>query len=209
MSEDELTDALRELQRAEARVDAATRRKIAARIRQYYPTAATLHAYGEYNEDGLLKLRAKSVTDAEGTTLAKYDDDTLHTVDWDDVCDEVDPDLDQLSERDESYLGDVEISLRPEDNQPDKRPRVQVLHQRDPDYECGIRVFLDGVELTHPQVEDMDPGRGYEKEDYERDLESARAAAGREEATDFDRALLDAYEGMQDAYRKWSTDKTW
>lgn len=111
MSEDELTAALQELQRAEARVDAATRRKIAARIRQYYPTATTLHAYGEYNEDGLLKLRAKSVTDAEGTTLAKYDDDTLHTVDWDDVCDEVDPDLDQLSERDESYLGDVEISL--------------------------------------------------------------------------------------------------
>lgn len=37
---------------------------------------------------------------------------------------------------------------------------VEVLHYRDPDGGCDVRVFIDGEEVA-TRIEDVDPGRGH------------------------------------------------
>jgi hypothetical protein len=52
--------------------------------------------------------------------------------------------------------------------------RIEILHQRDPDSECDVRLFLDGAEVTDEiEFVDVDPGRGHDIEDW---LESKRFA---------------------------------
>ena len=90
--------------------------------------------------------------------------------------------------------GDIRIDITP--------PRVQVLHMRDPDSECGLWVFLDGVHIDTISVTDVDPGRGYEA-DYIAEVRQTWAeAAAAPDATEWDRAVARAhaeadYEGYQ------------
>lgn len=44
-------------------------------------------------------------------------------------------------------------------------PKVQVIHSRDPDSECGVSVFVNDVRAD-AGVEDIDPGRGYSRADW-------------------------------------------
>ncbi len=43
-------------------------------------------------------------------------------------------------------------------------PRIQIIHHRDPDAGCIHTVFVDDREVEHFEVEDIDPGAGYEWE---------------------------------------------
>jgi hypothetical protein len=82
---------------------------------------------------------------------------------------------------------------------------VQVLHQRYPDDSCVIRVWVDGVEVTdQAEIEDLDPGRGYEQEDYQMYLEAAEAAAEADNAGEFERVVLDAVQQMRPNFKKCS-----
>lgn len=75
--------------------------------------------------------------------------------------------------------------------------RIEILHGRDPDSSCDLTVWIDGVDVTNRDdvivdVEDVDPGRGYEAEDW---AESAEWAATRPERSDaFKAALAEAYD---------------
>jgi hypothetical protein len=44
-------------------------------------------------------------------------------------------------------------------------PRVQIVHSRHPDLECGHTVFVDDVRWT-AEIEDIDPGRGWTRADW-------------------------------------------
>ena len=54
---------------------------------------------------------------------------------------------------------------------------VEVLHERDPDGTCKVRVWLDDVEVDDAAVElvvcDVDPGRGWDREDWNAEVELA------------------------------------
>ena len=54
---------------------------------------------------------------------------------------------------------------------------VEVLHERDPDGTCKVRVWLDDVEVDDAAVElvvcDVDPGRGWDREDWDAEVELA------------------------------------
>lgn len=45
-------------------------------------------------------------------------------------------------------------------------PRVQVLHSRDPDSSCDLRVWINGREVEVTEVCDVDPGAGHSREDW-------------------------------------------
>lgn len=46
---------------------------------------------------------------------------------------------------------------------------VEIVHFRDPDSECDVHVFVDGVKIPQEQTTyvDLDPGRGYSREDWD------------------------------------------
>lgn len=50
--------------------------------------------------------------------------------------------------------------------------KIDILHVRDPDSACDVRVFLDGEEQNWQEVDvvDIDPGRGYTLEDWEENI---------------------------------------
>ena len=74
-----------------------------------------------------------------------------------------------------------------------KHPRVQIIHHRDPDSECGLEVFIDGHRLIgQVEIEDIDPGRGYEADDIQERRDEALTNAAKADATDFDRAVAAA-----------------
>lgn len=85
--------------------------------------------------------------------------------------------------------------------------KITVLHHRDPDAECDVTVYVDGVRVPAEDVsvDDIDPGRGYEREDYEENLELAHDLAHAPGATDYDRDYLAALEAAEPTYRKWAT----
>jgi hypothetical protein len=78
-----------------------------------------------------------------------------------------------------------------------------------PDHECDVRVYLDGELVDDVWVEDLDPGRGYEYEDYAELLDGARRAAHAPDATAFDHALLSAVQDTKRIYRRHSYDSDW
>jgi hypothetical protein len=55
-------------------------------------------------------------------------------------------------------------------------PRIEILHVRDPDYDCVIEVYIDGRLLPGDQyhIEDVDPGRGYQSEDIQEHIDGLR-----------------------------------
>ena len=48
---------------------------------------------------------------------------------------------------------------------------IEILHGRDPDSGCDHTVFVDGERVDHVTVEDIDPGRGYTREDWDEHTE--------------------------------------
>jgi hypothetical protein len=64
-------------------------------------------------------------------------------------------------------------------------PRVQILHTRDPDSECEFEVWLDGVKTDSYGVDDLDPGRGWTREDWDQRVEEAR-----EDTSEFGQRVL-------------------
>lgn len=61
-------------------------------------------------------------------------------------------------------------------------PHVDIVHVRYPDAECHLRVFVDDVEAPEHGVEDIDPGRGYLRSDWDERLagyEGNKTAFGR------------------------------
>lgn len=69
---------------------------------------------------------------------------------------------------------------------------VEVVHYRDPDASCQIRVFVDGAEVPFNEVT-IDPGAGYSLADWEAHRE--RVVAGLSaEARDLARAWFDSAE---------------
>lgn len=68
---------------------------------------------------------------------------------------------------------------------------ITVLHVRDPDGACTVRLFLDGVELSydHFDVVDVDAGRGYTAEDWEESIAWAQTMPD----TALKAAVLEAY----------------
>jgi hypothetical protein len=69
--------------------------------------------------------------------------------------------------------------------------KVKVLHVRDPDSECYIRVWVDGVEVEALVIEDIDPGRGYGRGDWDERIADAEAAHAAEPSA-FGQAVIDA-----------------
>lgn len=51
-------------------------------------------------------------------------------------------------------------------------PKVEIVHGRDPDSECGLTVFLNGESVKFTE-EDIDPGRGYTREDWDERIRDA------------------------------------
>ena len=71
---------------------------------------------------------------------------------------------------------------------------IQILHTRDPDSECGVTVYLDGARFTGTvEVEDIDPGRGYDDESIQEAREHAQTKAGAPGATEFSVAVAEAH----------------
>jgi hypothetical protein len=70
--------------------------------------------------------------------------------------------------------------------------KIEILHERDPDSGCDITVWIDGVEVV-ADVVDVDPGRGYESEDW--DESAAYAVADeRERSYAFKSAVSAAFD---------------
>lgn len=67
---------------------------------------------------------------------------------------------------------------------------IEILHWRDPDSSCDIQVWIDGVEIRDLVVENVDPGAGWEREDWD---ESTRAVTESSELSEpFKAAVLEA-----------------
>lgn len=73
---------------------------------------------------------------------------------------------------------------------------VEILHVRDPDGECEMSVYVDGVEVAVQSVEDIDPGRGYSRSEWDERIAVTRTSANMTPA--FRKATLEALESMSD-----------
>lgn len=74
------------------------------------------------------------------------------------------------------------------------QPKIEVLHSREPDSGCEITVWLDG-ELAGFDCEDIDPGRGYSREDWDRRTEEPQG----DRSPAFTAAVRDALEQASDS----------
>ena len=77
----------------------------------------------------------------------------------------------------------VEVSL----------PLVQVVHVRNPDDGCYVDVYLNDHIVREPDVEDVDPGRGYWRKDWDDRIALAN------DATNFGRATRRALQDNADS----------
>lgn len=75
-------------------------------------------------------------------------------------------------------------------------PKVQIIHSRDPDMGCEHSVYVDGVKLddTGYEVEDIDPGAGAERADW-----NERIADARKDTSAFGQELLDLLGAYSDS----------
>ena len=73
-------------------------------------------------------------------------------------------------------------------------PIIEVLHERDPDSECSVRVFVNGVETTSFMV-DVDPGRGHLLSDWRESKEYAVENAATEASA---AAVAEAYDAGEE-----------
>ena len=56
--------------------------------------------------------------------------------------------------------------------------KIEILHDRNPDADCELTVFVDGVEFNDFLVADVDPGKGYTLEDWRETTEFHRTQPG-------------------------------
>ena len=76
-------------------------------------------------------------------------------------------------------------------------PVLEILHGRDPDSECGLDVFIAGELIDQDwDEEDIDPGRGYRREDWDARIEDTKAYP---HSPKFKAAVLDALEEFGDS----------
>ena len=54
--------------------------------------------------------------------------------------------------------------------------RVDVVHERDPDSECSVSVYIDGVKVEH-HMWSFDPGAGDDMDSFEEDRDERIASA--------------------------------
>lgn len=106
-------DAYRQYGEARGAVTDATKRLLAQRVREAFPGTAALVAYGQYNEDGQISLRAQRLLDPDGDATAGWDandepiGDTETAERWDDELSSFDDLLDFIAQiNDEDYLHD-------------------------------------------------------------------------------------------------------
>lgn len=54
-------------------------------------------------------------------------------------------------------------------------PKIEIIHGRDPDSACGLTVFVDGERIKDQDLIDIDidPGRGWERSDWDEMIEDA------------------------------------
>lgn len=69
----------------------------------------------------------------------------------------------------------------------------KLIHLRDPDEGCEIRLFVDDVEVDF-DVEDIDPGRGYKRDHWD-----DRIAEYDGDDSNFGKAALEALENATDS----------
>jgi hypothetical protein len=120
------------------------------------------------------------------------------------IVDATDEEVEDLQDQPDSTVmnfgvenGDRVLDLVPERG----AMRVQILHGRDPDSDCGITVFVNGKRIPDQDVsiEDIDPGRGYEPEDWEERLEESRA-----DTTEFGQLVTATLEQFSGTAAKYS-----
>lgn len=69
--------------------------------------------------------------------------------------------------------------------------RVEILHVRDPDSACSVSTWVNGeLAVTHVYVEDIDPGRGYTRDDWDSNVRSVEESD--DYSPDFKAAVLSA-----------------
>lgn len=66
--------------------------------------------------------------------------------------------------------------------------KIQILHVRHPDEGCHVRVFIEGQEVTVSDIEDIDPGRGWLRSEWNDRLAEFEVA----EETPFNSAVHEA-----------------
>lgn len=69
-------------------------------------------------------------------------------------------------------------------------PKVQILHNRNPDYECDVRIWFDGKLMTGLVMEDIDPGRGTDWETWLQRIAWAYEAAKDSPTDSYEAAVL-------------------
>lgn len=82
------------------------------------------------------------------------------------------------------------------------QPVVQIIHSRDPDGECGIEVYVNGERVKDVTVEDIDPGRGYDREAIAERRADAVEAAEAPDATPYAIAVAEALN--EAPFEKWA-----
>lgn len=78
---------------------------------------------------------------------------------------------------------------------------IEILHTRDPDGDCSVEIWVDGEEVKDFYVEDIDPGRGYDDDTWEENIEDARTV---NTSPAFKAAVLEAYEAWKPVQEKFS-----
>ena len=105
------------------------------------------------------------------------------------VCDNVDGVSQEVPGHGLCYDHDQRVKRVPA---PQSNIRLEILHHRDPDSSCEHVIFLNGVRLDWSQVdlEDVDPGAGYEKADWKERIKDAKKADYR--TPEFRQLVVDA-----------------
>ena len=77
---------------------------------------------------------------------------------------------------------------------------IEILHVRNPDGDCTVRVFVDGVEAPADEFEDIDPGRGCDMKEY-----AERVAMLQDMTpTPYNLAALEELKEAKDEFERWA-----
>jgi hypothetical protein len=76
---------------------------------------------------------------------------------------------------------------------------IEIMHWRDPDGACTVEVWVDGVKEDDANVEvaDVDPGRGWTREDWDEAIAVAKADLAA--SPEFRQAHIEALEANADS----------
>ena len=78
-------------------------------------------------------------------------------------------------------------------------PTVEVLHVRDPDSSCDVRVWVNGIAVNVTYYEDIDPGAGYSLEDWDDQTAYIRTLTFPVLSEPFLREILEARDAARDS----------